>query len=85
MLDKIHRQLLYEKIKKLHPKGNKIAQTLKSKQGRILWEKEEVTERWTEHVEELYKDQGREEVDIDGMDDLVHEVYIQSVGKRWKV
>ena len=42
MLDKAHTQLLHKTIKKLHPKGNKIAQILKSKQGMILWEKEEV-------------------------------------------
>jgi hypothetical protein len=42
--------------------------------SRILWKKE-VTERWAEYIKELYKDQGKKEVDIDGMDDLVHEVY----------
>ena len=54
MLDKAHSQLLHKKIKELHLKGNKITQTLKSKQGMILWEKE-VTERLTEYVEEVHK------------------------------
>ena len=75
ILNKAHSQLLHKKIKKLHAKGNKIAQTLKSKQGMILWEKEEVTERWAEYVEELYKDLDRVEVDRDGMDDLIHKGY----------
>jgi exonuclease III len=74
-LDKIHSQLLYKKVKELQPKGNKIAQTLKNKQGKILWEKDEVTERWAEYVEELYRDQGRNEVNKDGTDDLVKDVY----------
>jgi hypothetical protein len=77
-LDRAHSQLLYKKVKELQPKGNKIAQTLKSKQGKILWEKDEVTERWAEYVEELYRDQERKEVDRDGMDDLVDEEYIIS-------
>ena len=72
MLDKVHSQLLYQKIKELRPKGNRMLQTIKSKQGKSLLEKDEVMERWAEYVEELYKDENRGEAD---MGDLVNEVY----------
>src|SRR3989442_15286351 len=72
MLDKAHSQLLYQKIKELRPKGNRMLQTIKSKQGKALLEKDKVMERWAEYVEELYKDESRGEAD---MGDLVNEVY----------
>src|SRR2546425_11099055 len=72
MLDKAHSQLLYQKIKELQPKGSRVLQTIKSKQGRALLEKDEVMERWAKYVEELYKDENRGEAD---MGDLVNEVY----------
>jgi len=74
MLDKAHSQLLYQKIKDFRPRGNRLMQTIKSKQGKCLFEKEEIMERWAEYVEELYKDENRGELDMD-MDDLVNEVY----------
>ena len=43
MLDKVHSQLLSQKIKELRPKG--MLQMLKSKQGKSLMEKDEVMER----------------------------------------
>src|SRR6267154_296926 len=64
MLDKVHSQLLYQKIKELRPKGNGMLQTIKSKQGKSLLEKDEVMERWAEYVEELYKDENRGEADM---------------------
>ena len=39
MLDKVHSQLLYKKIKELKPKGNRMIQTIKKKQGKGLLEK----------------------------------------------
>src|SRR6267154_1989270 len=45
MLDKVYSQLLYQKIKELRPKGNRMLQTIKSKQGKSLLEKDEVMER----------------------------------------
>ena len=39
MLDKAHSLLMYQKIKKLRPKGNRVLQTVKSKQGSVLIEK----------------------------------------------
>ena len=50
-----------------------MLQTIKSKQGKNLLEKDEVMERWAEYVEELYKDENRGEAD---MGDLLNEVYI---------
>ena len=52
MLEKAHSQLLYKRINELQPKGNRITQTIKNKQGKILLKKEEVMEIWTEYVEE---------------------------------
>ena len=72
MLDKSHSQLLYQKIKELRPKGNKMLQTIKNKQVKALLEKDEVMERWAEYVEELYKDENKGEAD---MGDLVNEAY----------
>lgn len=72
LLDKVHSQLLYQKINDLRPKGNRNNQTIKNKQGKSLLEREEVLERWAEYVEDLYKDENREDKD---MGDLVHEVY----------
>src|SRR2546425_1084176 len=53
MLDKAHSQLLYQKIKELRSKGNRMLQTIKSKQGKALLEKDEIMERWAEYMEEL--------------------------------
>src|SRR2546425_7308156 len=53
MQDKAHIQLLYQKIKELRPKGNRLLQAIKSKQGKALLEKDEVMERWAEYMEEL--------------------------------
>ena len=39
MLDKVHSQLLYQKIKELRPEGNRMLQTIQSKQGKSLLEK----------------------------------------------
>src|SRR6266516_208450 len=64
ILDKVHSQLLYKKIKELRPKGNRLLQMIKNKQGKSLSEKDEVLERWAEYVEELYKDENRGEADI---------------------
>src|SRR5437899_10328634 len=59
MLDKAHSQLMYQKIKELRPKGNRGLQTIRGKQGNVLMEKDEVMERWTEYVKELYRDETR--------------------------
>src|SRR3989441_4222356 len=76
ILDKAHSQLLmYQKIKELRPKGNRGLQTIKSKQGNVLVEKEEVMERWAEYVEELYKDENRGVDDIIEMGQMENEVY----------
>src|SRR5207247_10571527 len=75
MLDKAHRQLMYQKIKELRPKGNRGLQTIKSNQGNVLKEKEEVMERWAEYVEELYKYENRGVDDIIDMGQMENEVY----------
>src|SRR3989441_11469446 len=75
MLDKVHNQLMYQKIKELRPKGNRGLQTIKSKQGNVLMEKDEVMERWAEYVEELYKDENRGVDDIIDMGQMENEVY----------
>src|SRR6267154_1820097 len=54
MLDKVHSQLQYQKIKDLRLKGSRMLQTIKSKQGKSLLEKDEVIERLSEYVKELY-------------------------------
>ena len=64
MLDKMHSHLLYQKIKELRPKENRMLQAIKSKQGKGLSEKDEVMERWAEYIEELYKDENRGEADM---------------------
>src|SRR2546425_470584 len=75
MLDKAHSQLMYQKIKELRPKGNRGLQTIKSKQGNVLIEKDEVMERWADYVEELYKDENRGEDDIIDMSQRENEEY----------
>ena len=70
VLDKVHSHLLYQKIKELRPRGSKMLNSIKSKQGKILIDEEEVKERWAEYVEDLYRDDNRGEVD---MHDLVYE------------
>src|SRR3989442_2100065 len=75
MLDKAHSQLMYLKIKELRSKGNRGLQTIKSKQGNVLMEKDEVMERWAEYVEELYKDENRGVDDIINMGQMENEVY----------
>src|SRR5206468_8959562 len=39
MLDKVHSQLLYQKIKELRPKGNRMVQLIKNIQERTLRKK----------------------------------------------
>src|SRR5437867_2604832 len=55
MLDKAYSHLLYQRIKELRPKGNRMLQTIKSKQGKALLEKYEVMERWAEYEEDMKK------------------------------
>ena len=74
MLDIVHSQLLYQKIKDIRPKGSRALQTIKSKQGQKLIEKEEVLDRWAEYVEDLYKDENRGEADVDDSSDEVYTV-----------
>ena len=74
MLDRTHNQLLYNNIQEMRPRRNKMVQMIKSKQGNCIMDKEEVLERWAEHVEELYRDGNRGDAD---MGDLVNEVYDQ--------
>ena len=64
--------MLYDKIKEFQPKAHKVMQRIKSKQGLLLHEKEEVLERWAEYVEELYEDASRGVAD---MGDLINEKY----------
>ena len=61
MLDKVHSQPLYKKIKDLQPRGNRIQQMIKDKNGMNVREKDEILNRWCEYVEELYDDRKREE------------------------
>src|SRR6267154_715461 len=70
MLDKVRSHLLYQKIKELRQKGNRMLQTIKSKQGKCLSEKDEVMESYAEYVEELYKDENRGQADVS---DVVNE------------
>ena len=72
MLDKVHSQLLYKKIKDLQPRGNRIQQMIKDTNGMNIREKDKILKRWAEYVEELYDDRKRGEAD---MGDLVNEVY----------
>src|SRR5437899_10779447 len=66
---------MYQKIKELRTKGNRVLQTIKSKQENVLMEKDEVMERWAEYVEELYKDENRGVDDIIDMGQMENEVY----------
>src|SRR5207247_5729027 len=75
MLDKPHSQLMYQKIKELRPKGSGGLRTIKSKQGNVLMEKDEVMERWAEYVEELCRDENRGVDDIIDMSQMENEVY----------
>ena len=68
----MHSNFLYDKIKEFQPKAHKVMQQIKSKQGVLLHEKEEVLERWAEYVEELYEDARRGVADIG---DLINEKY----------
>ena len=72
ILDKIHSQLLYKKIKELQPRGNRVQQRVRDKDGTSLLDKGKILKRWEEYVEELYEDNDRGEAD---MGDLVNEVY----------
>ena len=63
---------MYDKIKEFQPKAHRVMQQIKSKQGVLLHEKEEVLERWAEYVEELYEDANRGVAD---MGDLINEKY----------
>ena len=76
MLDKVHSQLLYKKIKEFNFKGNRVQQKINDKNGARIMEKEQILNRWAEYVEDLYDDQNR--VDAD-MGDLVNEVYNISI------
>ena len=73
-LNKVHRQLLYTKIKEFQHKSKGVIQMLKDKQGMSMMENEKILEWWPEYVKELYDDKDR------GADigNLVHEVYIIS-------
>src|SRR5437867_5897015 len=75
MLDNAYSQLMYQKIKELWSKENRGLQTIKSKQGNVLMEKDEVMERWAEYVEELYKDENIGVDDIIDMGQMENEVY----------
>src|SRR6478735_3722092 len=72
VLDKMHSQLLFKKVKDLQPRGNRVQQVIKDKAGKSIMEKEDILKRWAEYVEELYEDKKRGEAD---MGDLVNEVY----------
>src|SRR6267154_2178653 len=74
-MDKRHSHLLCQKIKELRPKGNRMLQAIKSKQGKVLSEKDEVMKKWAEYVEELYKDENRGQEDVS---DVVNEDYVIS-------
>ena len=49
-MDRVHSNLLYDKVKKFQPKVHKVMQQIKSIQGLLLHAKEEVPERWAEYV-----------------------------------
>ena len=72
LLDKVHSKLLYQKIKELQPRKNRVHQRIKDKKGESITGQEETLKRWAEYVEELYEDRTRGEAD---MGDLVNEVY----------
>ncbi|HET6457666.1 MAG TPA: hypothetical protein VFG24_02160, partial [Nitrosopumilaceae archaeon] len=82
MLDKVHSQLLYKKIKDLQPRGSRVQQRIKDKNGTCIMDKGEILKRWAEYVEELYDDKNRSEAD---MGDLVNEVYNISIEEIRKV
>ena len=42
MLNKVYSQLLYKRIKEVQLKGNRVLQTIKSKQGKALLKNNEV-------------------------------------------
>ena len=59
-LGKRDQGLMYEHIAKITGKKKYLRSgAIKSKEGNILTEKEEVKERWKEYVEDLYKDEER--------------------------
>ena len=72
LLDKVHSQLVYKKMKDLQPRSNRVQQIIKDKYGKSVTTKEEALKRWAEYVEELYDENNRTEAD---MGDLVNEVY----------
>src|SRR6267154_1136704 len=83
-LDKMHSHLLHQKIKELRPKGNKMLQAIKSKQGKVLSETDEVIERWAEYVEELYTNENRGQADVSDVvneDDVISSDDIETVIK----
>ena len=51
ILDKLHSHLLFQKIKELRPRRNKMLNSIKNKQEKVSIEKDEVKERLSEYVE----------------------------------
>ena len=53
---------MYRKVREINKKrSHKWGGTIENKNGRILFEAEEVRERWAEYVEELYNDNDRQD------------------------
>ena len=60
-LEKRNTKAMYEKIKELTGgRRTTRSNTIKSKEGRVLMETTEVLNRWSEYIEELFKDDERE-------------------------
>ena len=55
-LEATHNPLLYKKINELIPKRRIRSNTIKDKDGKLLFEPERILERWAQYVEELYND-----------------------------
>lgn len=64
-LDKCHNSReMHQKIKQLTNKGKRLSNEqscIKDKEGNILFEKQDINNRWTEYIRELYDDPNRQE------------------------
>ena len=81
-LNKKNLQLLYNKIKKMSKRACRLANTaLKTKEGEVVMEKQDILDRWTEYIGNLFDDSGDmldfdEDKELSGNEILESEVEI---------
>ena len=65
ILSKKDQQMMYEKVKKITCNtGYKTGKAIKTSEGKVVMETEEVVGRWSEYISELFMDDRPADVDI---------------------